>query len=124
MKYLKQYGNDRTKYPAVIGYNRLLSDDEPTHKFLRDVGIGQSETNYEQIIRFTQRFLRDLHHVDKDAYRTLFDMVNGSDNHKTQKEEKFIELVQKYKNYMENIETQRFERDILKHDRALPYPES
>jgi len=87
MKYLKQYGNDRTKYPAVIGYNRLLSDDESTHKFLKDVGIGQNETNYEQIIRFTQRFLRDLHHVDKDAYRTLFDVVNRNNAHETQKEE-------------------------------------
>ena len=72
MKYLKHHRERETIFPAVIGYNRLLSDNEPTHKFLKEIGRGQEETNYEQLIRFTHRFLQDLHKVDHHSYRRLY----------------------------------------------------
>lgn len=88
MKYLKspftkQHHHDRTVFPAVIGYNRLLTDNKPTHKFLKEIGVDQTEANYEQLIGFTQRFLNDLHKVDHHAYRILVEIL-----HKHNKEEK------------------------------------
>jgi hypothetical protein len=81
MKYLKRHRERETIFPAVIGYNRLLSDNEPTHKFLKEIGRGHDETNCEQLIRFTERFLQDLCKVDTHSYRKLFDTLRENKPH-------------------------------------------
>ena len=77
MKHLKHHEESRaTVFPAVIGYNRLLSDNKPTHRFLRDTGIEQDKPNYMQLIEFTQRFLQDLYKVDNHSYKKLCSILN------------------------------------------------
>jgi len=77
LKPIKQYHLERpTEFPAVIGYNRLITDNKPTHKFLREIGIDQNEPNYLLIIEFVQRFLKDLHRVDRSAYENLCSFIH------------------------------------------------
>jgi|GEM_PF-4692141 len=79
MKHIKHLER-ATIYPAVIGYNRLLTDNKPTHKFLLEIGTGQQVPNYELLIEFTQRFLTDLHTVDKKSHKKILDMMTQHNN--------------------------------------------